>query len=79
MAARGTKPASELIEVETLYVEKERGLAQIAVEDLRATFDRLLRDFMRRSPSAVSDNGSRRADQAIRTVPVELDCQNWPG
>jgi len=49
MAARGTKPASELIEVETLYVEKERGIAQIVREDdLEATFDRMLRDFMQR-------------------------------
>jgi len=69
----------ELIEDETLHVEKKRGLARIMQEDLEATFDRLLRDFMQRSPSAVSDNGSRRADQAIRTVPVELDFQNWPG
>jgi hypothetical protein len=49
MAARGTKPASELIEVETLYVEKERGIAQIVREDdLEVTFDRMLRDFMQR-------------------------------
>jgi hypothetical protein len=49
MAARGTKPASELIEDKTLYVEKERGIAQIVREDdLEATFDRMLRDFMQR-------------------------------
>ena len=49
MAARGTKPASELIEVEALHVEKERGIAQIVREDdLHAIFDRMLRDFMQR-------------------------------
>ena len=51
MAARGTKPVSELIEDKTLYVEKERGIAQIVREDdLEATFDRMLRDFMQRRP-----------------------------
>ncbi|MCK1715804.1 MULTISPECIES: hypothetical protein [unclassified Bradyrhizobium] len=50
IAARGTKPAFELIEDETLHVEKKRGLAQIMQEELEATFDRLLRDFMQRSP-----------------------------
>jgi hypothetical protein len=68
LAARRTKPTFELIEDETLYVEKKRGLPRIVQEDLEATFDRLLRDFMQRSHSAVPNNASRRADQASRTV-----------
>lgn len=45
-AASAAKPTPALMESETFYLEKERGIAKIVKGDPETTFERMLRDFM---------------------------------
>ncbi len=46
-AASAANPTPALMESETFYLGKERGIAKIVKGDPETTFDRMLRDFLR--------------------------------